>query len=203
MVSPGVGLGLPRDLNHTGGTMDPTDTPVITEKRTPEQDKAARELVKPGELSFTPTAFATLMKKMSGTASSDTDPSNFRCRKLEIVIPLEACRLETYDEAFKLTLRELDSAAEVRAYRNMGGKAEEGGVGAINQASAPMLMALAFGKEAIYAHNGYVLQDHEKDFLWETLNMAGRLAVGNTFLESGVGIDDETMGKISASAVVS
>jgi len=182
---------------------DPTQQPPIVQKRTPEQDAKAREIVKKGELSYNPNALQSLIQKMSGSASSGTMPENFRCRQLEITIPLDACRLDTYDEPFKLTLRELDTGGEVRAYRNMGGKAEEGGVGAINQASAPMLMALAFGKEALYAHNGYVMRDHEKDFFWETLNMAGRLAVGNAFLESGAGIDEETMGKILESAVVS
>ena len=179
---------------------------TVPQKRTPEADAEQRETLIASS-GFDPGALPALLKRMSGAASGGM-PDKFRRRELELTIPLEACRLDTFDQPFKLALRELNAAAELRAYRSMGMSAEEGGVGAVNSPdssadSRGILMALAMGREALYSLNGHVMQDHEKDFFWECLNMAGRLGVGQAFLESGAGIDADTLGEISSSAVVS
>ena len=181
--------------------------PVTPQKRSPEADAEKRETLIEST-TFDPNALQALIKRMSGSAAEGSMPSSFRCRELTLTIPVEAFRLDTFTKPVKLTLRELDAAAELRAYRAMGMSSDEGGLGAVNtpQQSAEgrgVLMALAIGFEALYAFNGRPMQDYEKEFVWGSLTMGGRLGVGTAFLESGSGLDDEVMGKISKSATVS
>lgn len=204
-------------MDPTTPTTPPDDDQIVTAKGE-EAAEALRETVV-AQKEFARGAFDELLKKMSGTASEGSQPKSFRYRELTLTVPPEACRLDTFTEPFRLTLRELDAAAELRAYRAMGMKSDEGGIGAINDPETGeeeqeeagstaegrgLLMALVFGREALYSINGRVFMDrYEKDFMWNSLSMAGRLAVGQEFLAAGSGLDSSVAGKISKSAAVS
>lgn len=198
---------------------DPAQQPgdQIVVAKNQEQADALRETVV-AKKEFDRGAFDALIKKMSGAASEGSEPKSFRYRELTLTIPPEACRLDTFTEPFKLTLRELDAAAELRAYRAMGMKSEEGGLGAVNDPETDdepgegestaegkgILMAWVFGREALHSVNGRVfLDNYEKQLMWNALSMAGRLAVGQEFLAAGSGLDTRVMGNISKSAAVS
>jgi hypothetical protein len=194
-----------------------TDQPITPQKRTPEADAETRETVVES-LEFSPSAFQDMLNRMSGSAAAGTMPKSMRYRELTLTIPVEACRLDTFTEPFKLTLRELSAEAELRAYRAMGMQSREGGVGAINSPETEesddeevpsaqgqgMLMAWVFGREALHAVNGTpFLDNYQKRLFWNALTMAGRLTVGQLFLAAGAGMDEDLMGKIEESVVVS
>lgn len=156
---------------------------------------------------FDSGAFDAMLKRMAGSAAEGTEPKSFRYRELTLTIPLDALRPETYDEPIKLTLRELSSEAEMRAYRAMGAKSDEGGLGAINTpetdaAGASLMLGQAIAREAVYAVNGRVLVDnYEKDMAWNSLTLQARMAVSEQFFDSSM-VEGVTK-KITGSVVVS
>lgn len=185
---------------------DRSKTPITVRKKTPAADAEERKtLVESTE--FSPNAFTAMIAKMSGSGAEGTEPKSFRFRELTLTIPMEALRPGTYDAPIKLTLRELSSEGEMRAYRATGAHSEEGGIGAVNQpetgeAGSGIMLAQAIAREAIHAVNGYVLRDnYEKDMAWNSMTLQGRMAVAETFFVDNT--DGETAKKISESIVVS
>lgn len=155
---------------------------------------------------FDPGAFDALLKRMSGSAAAGTEAKSFRYRELVLTIPLEGLRPETYDAPIQLTLRELSSDGEKRAYRACGAKSESSDIGTINRPETDelgrgLLLFDAIAREALHAINGRVLVDsYEKDLVWNSMTMQARRAVSQTFFDSGT--KDGLEGKISKSMIV-
>jgi hypothetical protein len=195
-----------------------SDRPITPQKRTPEADAEERATTIASN-EFGASAFDDFMRKMSGSAKEGTAPKSWRYRELTLTIPPEAFRPDTFDAAIRLTLRELDQAAELRAYRALGMQNEDNSVGTVNGPDTEddddeaakddpqargTLMAIVFAREALHAVNGRPFRDqYEKRVFWNALTMGGRLAVGQEFLAAGAGLDTDAMGKISKSVVVS
>ncbi len=195
-----------------------SDQEITPQKRTPEAAAEERaEVIASNE--YSPSAFDDFVRKMSGSAKDGTAPKTWRYRELTLTVPVEAFRPDTFDRAVKVTLRELDQAAELRAYRILGMQTEENSAGTVNGPDTAdededaaqddphargTLMAIVFAREALHAVNGRPFRDqYEKRLFWNALSMGGRLAIGQEFLAAGAGLDTDAMGKISKSVVVS
>lgn len=158
---------------------------------------------------FKSSAFDDMLKRMSGSAAEGTQPKSFRYREMVLTIPLEGLRPETYDAPIELTLRELSSEGEMRAYRATGAKSENAGSGTINQpetdqpdvAGAGLMVAAAMAREAIHAVNGRVMQDsYEKAVAWNSLTAQARTTIANMFFSWNT--DEDIAKKIEDSLAV-
>jgi hypothetical protein len=161
---------------------------------TKKNEKAT--LAKSEELKFDPGAFDRFFDKMSTALSSKqigTDGlpmvPETRKRVASVIIYPEQCALDSFDEPFKLTLRELDSDIELKILSRVEGSNEKA-------------LAVELGKAAIYSLNGKFLQPDQKELLWKSLNMGGRLVVGTVFVEHCSGMEGDSMEKSRASVVL-
>jgi hypothetical protein len=172
----------------------------------PTQENQSTETKEVASTEFRSDAFDEMLKRMTGSAAAGTQPKTFRYRQIDVVIPLEGLRPETYDAPIKLTLQELSSEGEMRAFRATGARSEEGGLGAINQpqtdaVGSSMMMAHAMAREALHSINGRLLvDDYEKNIVWNSMTTKARVKLAEVFFESGTG--DDVEGKIEGSLVV-
>jgi len=134
---------------------------------TEPDDKAT--IAESKEITFNAKAFDVFFQRVTTQASEGGAPSTLRRRSVDVIVDHELCRLGTFVAPIKLTLRELDSATELRVLRSLGAISQPGVDDEEDDDSADdagQAMAMGLGKASIYALNGRPLQDFEKDLLW-------------------------------------
>lgn len=152
-------------------------------------------------------AFAKFLAKNSAQASSGALPS-MRRRKVYVTIYPEMCRPNTFDGPIEIGLEELDSASERKAYLSVASSSPRIAEGAPEDIESrdPTMVGAAFSmalaRLALVELNGYRLQPHEAEMVWEALGLSGRQVCGQVFLEGACGMDQDVMAKSRASVRV-
>jgi len=167
--------------------------------------QSAGKLVK--GLTFDPGAFDAMVARTSSTASEGGEARTLRRRGVKVTVWPEMCRPGAYDQPIQITLLELDSDQELRALRKLGqyGPAPSEGnelPTAADATSSGQALSLVLGRASVHAVNGRVLAPHEKDYLWDSLSMPGRLAIGAAFLEHCAGLTGDALGNSLASVEI-
>jgi hypothetical protein len=157
----------------------------------PTTEETRKTLVTKEEISFDPGHLQRTLAKFSADASTGVAPPSMRKRRLTMTVPIEACRLDTHDKPFKLTLEELASGEK------------EAILDRFSAEDSPIKLGIFMVKAAIAEVNGYRCAPHESEFIWSTLSDAGQQKVMELYQEHCMGADPEMEKNLEASVVIS
>lgn len=192
---------------------DALDLLAESNPRETDAEKARKATVTTSEeLSFDPGEFERVLAKVTQSASDGDYSATLRRRTVSVTIFPEMCRPDTFDNAIRVDMEELDSGAELDALRVVQGSVE---VSTVEDADGNIVeeqvndavamgysLSMALGKRAIVAVNGFKLDKDRIELLWEMIGPSGRLAVGMAFMEAGLGMDMDLVDRSLKSVVV-
>lgn len=146
------------------------------------------------------------------TSKHGEDRKELRRRGCSIVIYPEQCLPGSLTVPIKISIQELTSDEEIRAYRAAGGISVAVGdeaeglqdpeTAAEEASVSQQALSVAFGKESFFAVNGKRLTSDEKRSFWEIFGMTGRLAIGMSYMAHCTGASGGFLNLSLASAEV-